>query len=568
MSEMFKNIINYAKNYKLMFTTAEFCIIILYAVSLILPLNLTRLIDRVIYGEEHALLANVILTYCILFLISTATNLFYAYIWQTLNNRYVVKIKTDMYEKLLRSKAKYLSNLNTGDAVARVEWDSDQFIHVIQKNVFHFINSTVMCIVILVLICRTSFVMGLIAVISVIMPFFITKILSKKTEKITVVNRNNAGILAGKVFEIFSGFREIRLFNAQLWAEKQVMKPLEKVVDTNNKQNLIALSVQKAAEGVNALCSIALYCYSAYMVVKGDLTIGVFLAVVQYVSLLNYKFDWILTIYNDWHWRKVSIKRCCEILDCENEENDGIYIERIDSIEFRNVTFAYDDCPVLSDISFKIERGENIGLVGVSGVGKTTLISLLTKIYKPQSGEILINGVNINYINTYCLRNIIGVVSQDIRLFNDSIKYNLTFDKNVSDAVIKNALEKARIAKTVSEMPHQLETIVGGNENGLSGGQIQRMMIARMIIKKADMYICDEATSALDIGTESEIADELRNIIKDKIGITISHRYQSLANCDRIVVLKDGKIDSVGTDSELLTTSNEYKTLFGGVIHA
>lgn len=565
---MFKTIINYAKEYKFMFASAEFCIIIIYAVSLIFPWNLTRLIDKVIYGEEYSLLANVILVYCILFLISTATNLFYAYIWQTLNNRYVVKIKTDMYEKLLRSKAKYLSELNIGDAVARVEWDSDQFIHVIQKNVFHFINSMIMCIAILIFICRTSLVIGLITVISVVVPFLITKVLSRKTEKITEKNRNNAGILVGKVFELFSGFREIKLFNAQLLAEKEVMKPLEKVVDTNNKQNLIALSVKKSAEGINALCSVSLYCYSAYMVVKGDLTIGVFLAVVQYISLLNYKFDWILTIYNDWHWRKVSIKRCCEILKCNIENNDGVSIENIDSIEFRNVTFAYDDCPVLSNISFKIERGENIGLVGVSGVGKTTLISLLTKLYEPQNGEILINGININDINTYSLRNIIGVVSQDVRLFNDSIRYNLTFDKKVSDADIKNALGKSKFSKTISELPQQLETIVVGNENGLSGGQIQRIMIARMIIKNADMYICDEATSALDIGTESEISDELRNIMKDKIGITISHRYRSLTNCDRIIVLKDGKIDSVGTDSELLTTSNEYRTLFGGVVHA
>lgn len=563
---MLKIIINYAKKYKFMFAAAEICIIILYANSLILPWNLTRLIDKVIYGKKYYLLENVILVYCILFLISTATNLIYAYIWQTLNNRYVVKIKTDMYEKLLRSKAKYLSNLNTGDAVARVEWDSDQFIHVVQKNVFHFINSILMCIAILVLICKTSIVIGFIAIISVIMPFLITKILSKKTEEITEENRNNSGILAGKVFEIFSGFREVKLFNAQLWAEKQIIKLLEKVIDMNNKQNLIALSVQKIAEGINLLCAIALYCYSAYMVVNGDLTIGVFLAVVQYVTLLNYKFDWILAIYNDWHWRKISIKRCCEILDCETEENNGIHIEKIDSIEFKNITFAYDDRPVLSDISFKIERGENIGLVGVSGVGKTTLISLLTKLYEPQSGEILINGVDISDINTYRLRSIIGIVSQDVRLFNDSIKYNLTLGKTVNNDVIEKALEKSRISKAVFELPQQLETIVGGN--GLSGGQMQRVMMARMLIKNADMYICDEATSALDIGTESKIADELKEMLKGKIGITISHRYQSLASCDKIVVLKDGKIDSIGTDGELLTISNEYRILFGGVVHS
>ena len=137
----------------------------------------------VIYGEEYTLLTSVILVYCILFLISTAINLIYAYIWQTLNNQYVVKIKTDMYEKLLRSKAKYLSNLNTGDAVARVEWDSDQFIHVIQKNVFHFTNSIIMCIAILIMICKTSLVIGIIAILSVVIPFIITKILSKKNRE-------------------------------------------------------------------------------------------------------------------------------------------------------------------------------------------------------------------------------------------------------------------------------------------------------------------------------------------------------------------------------------------------
>ena len=561
---MYKTIVNYAKEYKLMFAVAEICIIILYVISLILPWNLTRLVDRVIYGEEYTLLTSVILVYCILFLISTAINLIYAYIWQTLNNQYVVKIKTDMYEKLLRSKAKYLSNLNIGDAVARVEWDSDQFIHVIQKNVFHFTNSIIMCIAILIMICKTSLVIGIIAILSVVIPFIITKILSKKTEKITEENRNESGILAGKVFELFSGFREIKLFNAQLWAEKQVMDPLKKVVDTNNKQNFIALSVQKFAEGLNIICSIALYCYSAYMVVKGNLTIGVFLAVVQYMSLLNYKFDWILTIYNDWHWRKISVERCCEILNSESEESVGCNIDSINSIEFKNVTFAYDNYPVLSGISFKIESGENIGLVGVSGVGKTTLISLLTKLYEPQSGEILINGVNINDISTYRLRSLIGIVSQDIRLFSDSKRYNLVFDKNASDNVIVDALKKAQIFQMVSGLPQGLETI----PDGLSGGQIQRLMIARMLIKNADMYICDEATSALDIGTESEIAGELKEIMKGKIGITISHRYRSLVNCDRIIVLKNGEIDSVGTNSELMLSSREYNTLFGGVVRA
>ena len=564
--EKIKYIIIYARKYKGSFIISELCIIILYAISLILPWNLTRLVDRVIYGEEYSILANVILVYVTLFLISTATNLFYAYIWQTLNNKYIVNIKTDMYESLLRSKAKYLSDINTGDAVARVEWESDQFIHVIQRNVFHFTNSAVMCIAILIIIFTTSIVMGIIAITSVVLPFLITKMLSKKTEKLTHENRHSIGILAGKVFELFSGFREIKLFGAQLWAEEQVIKPLEKVVDTSNKQSIIALSVQKAVAGINTLCSIALYGYSAYLVVSGNLTIGVFLAAVQYVFLLNYKFEWILTIYNDWHWRKVSIERCCEILTCETEDTGGKEINSIDSIEFNNVTFAYDNDPVLSNISFKICKGENIGLVGVSGVGKTTLISLITKLYEPQSGNIFINDINIKELNTYKLRKMIGIVSQDVRMFNDTVRYNLTFGQQVSEDVINNALEKSKIAKTINQLPNGVDTMI--SSIGLSGGQMQRIMIARMLINNADMYICDEATSALDVDTELEVASEINKIMHGKIGITISHRYQSLANCDKIIVLKDGKINAVGTNEELMSNNNEYHTLFGGAVHA
>ena len=561
---MRKRIKYYLHNHKGLFMGAEICIIILYIIAVLLPWNLTRLVDQVIYGREHSLLASVILVYVVLFLTSAVVNILYAFIWQTLNNRYVVQIKTDMYNKLLRSKAGYLSSLNTGDAVARVEWDSDQFIHTVIKNGFHFVNSIIMCVIILIIIFSHSIFAGIISILMVILPTITTKVLSKKTEKITSENRNNTGILTGRVFELFSGFREIKLFNAQLWAEKQILQPLEKVITTNNKQNIIALYVHKSAEGINTLCILCLYIYSAYIVINGNITIGVFLAIVQYVSLLNYKFDWILTIYNDWHWRKVSINRCCEILDTETEKTEGTDITHIDSIEFVNVSFSYNNNPVLYDVSFKINKGETIGLVGVSGVGKSTIISLITKQYSPQDGEIFINGISIDKINTYKLRSLIGVVSQEIRLFNDTIRFNLDFNNHTSDERINAALKAAKVSDKVYEFPDGLDTIIGNNDTGLSGGQSQRIMIARMLLKGADAYICDEATSALDIETEDDIINELQNCMDGKIGIVISHRKNSLSYCDRIIVLKDGTVEAIGSSKQLMNSCAEYISMFGG----
>ena len=298
------------------------------------------------------------------------------------------------------------------------------------------------------------------------------------------------------------------------------------------------------------------------------MTIGVFLAIVQYVSLLNYKFDWILTIYNDWHWRKVSIRRCCDILELETENGNGIDVSEICSIEFKGVSFAYDDNAVLNNVSFKINKGEIVGLVGISGVGKSTIVSLLTKLYEAQSGEILINNINIKEIDTYKLRNLIGVVSQDIRLFNESVRYNLVFDDLKNDSDIDTALKKAQIYDKVNNMSNGLDTVVGPEGSGLSGGQMQRIMIARMLIKDSELYICDEATSALDVDTESIITNELKDCTKRKMGIVISHRYNSLSNCDKIIVLKDGKVEAIGTDKILNDSCDEYISLFGGNAYA
>ena len=568
ITRLFKYIYKYAKHFIGYFVIAEICIAILYCISIILPWNLSRLIDNVIYQEKYSLLDNVVVTYIVLFLISTFINLLYAFVWQTLNNKYVVKIKNDMYTCLLKADSKYLSDINSGDAISRIEWESEQFIHVIQKNVFHFLNSLVLCVVVLVLIFNKNTILGVITLLSVILPVIAIKPLNKKTEKVTAENKNSYGVFVGKVFEIFSGFREVKLFNSQLWAENQIINNVEKTVHTSNKQKTISVFVQNIAAGISTLCQIVLFCYSAFLVINSELTIGVFLAIMQYVSLLNYKFDWILTLYNDWHWRKVSINRCCEILDSVQEQTGLLKIDKIDTIEFENVTFGYGEEVVLNNISFLIKKGEKIGVVGASGVGKTTIISLLTKLYTPQKGKILVNNIDIQDIDTKNLRDKLGIVSQDVRLFNSSIRFNLTMGDNYSDMELIEMLSKTNMKEKIMSLPDGLDTVYEWNNVGLSGGQIQRIMIARALIKESEMIICDEATSALDVDNEEEISKVLYELLTDKIGIFISHRYKSIVGCDRILVLKNGEIDAIGTNEDLKNRCDEYMLLFGGELNA
>ncbi|MDP4119590.1 MAG: ABC transporter ATP-binding protein [Bacillota bacterium] len=559
----FKTIWQFAKKYLPLFIIAEICILVSYAVSLLLPLNLTKLTDQVLYGKQYSLLSEVIYTYIILFAIAAVFNLIYAFVWQTLSNRYVVDVKNSVYEKTVFAKAAFLSDMNSGDIMSRIDQDADQFINIIQRNLFHFINSAILCIGIVYMVARINWQIAIVISVAAILPIIFTRICGRFTQKYSKETREKTGAVSGRLFEIIKGFREIKLFCAQAFAKNQIFSSLRQLIKLGNKTRRVDFIVNKSIFFINLSTSLVIYGTSAYFIINGDLTIGVFLAIVQYVALLHKKLNWMLRIYLDWFARKISIDRVNVILDTESEDFSGIEIKEINSIEFENVTFGYNNMNVLNNVSFYINKGEKIALVGVSGVGKTTVIGLLLRFYEPNSGQILINGININTINPASIRKVFGVVSQDILIFEDSIKNNLLLGKEYSNDNINKSLNLAQLDELIKEMPQGIETKISGDSVGLSGGQKQRLMITRLLLKDAKTIILDEATSALDVKTESDITKTIFELKKDATIIVISHRFASIRNCDKIFVLDNSTIDSIGTHEQLLKHSVSYKSLFG-----
>lgn len=559
-----KYIWRFGKKYVLFFIIAEVCILVSYSVSVLLPMNLTRLTDRVLYGGDFELLGSVIRDYCLLFCISTVFNFIYAFVWQYLNNHYVLDVKNAMYKKIVYSKSSFLSGSNSGDLMTRIDHDSEQFIHVVQRNLFHFINSAIMCAGIIAVVAKINTVIALLLLIASVLPILITRLCGRIIERYSGESRRISGEWNGRMYEVLKGLREVKLLNALSWADNTVIKPLKQLLHLGNQTRRVEFVVSKGIDLVNLLSNLTIYGFSAYFVIQGRITVGLFLALIQYVSLLHRKFNWMLRIWLDWYSRKVSIDRVTDVLELEPETSGTNSLHEIKTVEFRDVDFEYEvGCPVLKDFNLKIILGEKFGVVGHSGNGKTTVTSLLLGFYRVNNGVILINDIPLENIDQKQLRKMIGVVSQDVMIFEDTIRYNLNLGNDYSDDEIYSALDDVKLLDVVNALPNGIDTVISPTAYNLSGGQKQRLMIARMMLRKPSFIILDEATSSLDVETEKFITQMLNEKMMDATVIVISHRFETIRNCQSIVVLNDHTVEAIGTHESLIGCSDTYRALYG-----
>lgn len=560
-----KSVLRFGEKYWPLFLIAEICILVTYTVALLLPINLAFLIDKVLYSHNYNLLEQAVRNYILLFITAGIANLIYAYVWQNLNNRYIVDVKNALFEKTMFAKSKWLSNMNSGDIMSRIDTDSEQFLHVVQRNVFHFVNSAVLCIGIIVIIWSKNQILAILLIAAALIPIIITRLCGKWTEKYSKQSRKITGIFSGRVFEILKGLREIKLLCAEWWAKSQVLDPLKKLIQLGNKIRRVDFAVNKSIYLVNLTVSIIIYWISVQLILNGNISIGIFLSIIEYIALLHKKMNWMLRIYLDWFSRKVSIDRVNEVLNVETETNQGEpLLKPIQVLTFDHVTFGYKEETVLNDISFSIHQGEKVAIVGSSGVGKTTITGLIMKYFEPQKGRILINGQDSNQLNIKTIRKKIGMMNQDVFLFQESIRYNLLLgnDKHSDEELLK-VCDRIGLGEVVRRLPHGLDSKLD-KDFDLSGGQKQRLMIARILLKNVDMIILDEATSSLDVITERHVLEQLSSLSSDTTMLIISHRLEAIRHCDKIIVLDKGKIVEVGTHNSLIKAKGVYYSLFGG----
>ena len=399
--------------------------------------------------------------------------------------------------------------------------------------------------------------------------FVISKI-AKSLKRRSQVGQHKLEQLAAILDEFIGGYRIVKSFTAELFLQ-------QKYQHLNNDYTKISTGIRRRisiASPVTEILSITVILiiiyYGGYLIItqSDDLKPSEFIGFIAIFSQFIAPIKTITDVLSRVQKAIVSYARIEELLSIIpsiSENKNGKIITTFDKeIEFKNVFFSYNNNePVLQNISFKITKGQTVALVGKSGSGKSTIADLLSRFYEPTSGEILIDGINLKEYNTASLRKLIGVVTQEPILFNDSIQNNIAFaQKIINMEAIKNAAKVANATEFIEQIPTQFQTQIGERGTRLSGGQRQRIAIARAIYHNPPILILDEATSALDTHSERQVQQALNQLIHNHTSLIIAHRLSTITNAHQIIVLNEGKIIEKGSHQELLSLNKYYKKLY------
>lgn len=480
-----------------------------------------------------------------------------------------LNVKEALYNKLLSLDPKYYDEQNSGRILMRFSSDADLACSGLLSNLKNLVTRVCSTLSLLCVLIYTSWQLSIIAIIILaitVAPLttvrrLLKKIIAKNTDVISTINT--------KYNETYSGNRTILAYNLQDTQRNSFIMNLNEIFKLSVKMVKRTAWISPFMHFSVSIGISLTIAYGSWLIVQGTITAGDFVsflaALLMMYTPLKAMGNTIVNIQQGF----LAIERIYDILDIEPDiqnSPEALKITNFDhAIKFQNVNFSYrEGIPVLHDFSLEIKKNESIALVGNSGGGKSTIISLLPRFYDIQSGAITIDGNNIKNIEIGALRSQITIVFQDNFLFNGTIRDNILLGKaNATEEEIRKAIKAAYLDEFIAELENGLDTPIGERGNLLSGGQKQRVAIARAFLRNSPILILDEATSALDNKSEAIVQKAIENLMANKTVIIIAHRLSTIKNVDKIAFIQEGKLAEFGTHNELMNIKNgHYKTLY------
>ncbi|MEK0436630.1 MAG: hypothetical protein RLZ52_796 [Pseudomonadota bacterium] len=480
----------------------------------------------------------------------------------------IKNIQTLMAKKFLLSDISHITKKHSGRYLSNFTSDTGVLFGVLTGVVVTLFKETFTLIALLGLMFYHDWQLSLLAIIMIPIAAFSSKNLGKKMGKKVHISLEASDKFMKFLSEMIKGSWLIKIYQK----EEEELKKISMIIDERfkaiRKVEQTRLGAGPIMEVISALAIAIVVFFAGYRSMQGAITLGEFVSFLA-ALMLAYQPVRALAGINIGIQEGISAaKRIYEIIDQKNEiyhdENAPSLELKNASIEFKNISFTYPDgTHALRNLSAKIEGGTKVGLVGVSGSGKTTFLNLIPRFFHLKNGSIFIDNQNINDINLNSLRKEISLVSQDVILFDDTIRANILYGNAfASNEEIINACKFAAAQDFVEKLPNKYETIIGENGIKLSGGQKQRLSIARAILKNSSIILLDEATSSLDSESESVIQKAIENLTKNKTTIIIAHRLSTVMNCDKILVFENGQIIEEGKHEFLVNNSSTYKKLY------
>jgi len=490
-------------------------------------------------------------------------------------NTIVLTIQKQLASSILKSDIHTLESKHSGQYISHIMYDVGQVNVLVSNGVLNLMKDSLTLIVLISLMFYQNWKLAMFAMIMMPLAAFVAKSLGKRIGKATTESTKLNASLTSYLSEMLKSSRMIKIFQQEKFELERSDKILTSNKNIRNKIGFIMIRATPIMELLTGIMIGGFIYYSGFMIKSGEMGINNFFSFLTAMMLAYQPVRSLATINMMFYQGAAGAERVFGVLDAEPKikEIDTLPKLKINTggIEFKNVNFSYPKTEeaAIKNITIDITGGSTAALVGHSGAGKSTIINLLPRFYDPKEGSIEIDKQNINSVKLSSLRNNISMVSQDIILFDDTIRANIAYAKlDASDKEIKKACDFAAASDFIEELPQSYETIIGENGIKLSGGQKQRLSIARAVLKNSPIILLDEATSSLDSESEEKVQNAIINLTKNKTTLVIAHRLSTIIRADKIFVLNKGKVVDVGTHQELLKNSMLYKNLYSKQLSA
>ncbi len=531
------------------------------------PLITMSIVDDVIMGGDMAILRKDLICILIVGLGRAVSQYVKEFTSDISGSRVASASRKNLFNHIQTLSRGYFDRNNTGELMARVKddvdrlWDLFGFVGMLTIEATFYLIGVIVCMV------RLNWQLSIIPLVALPLLGFMAIRLERKLDKVyDNISEQNA-VLNTVVQENLSGVRTVKSFAREDYEMEKFRKNNRKYSDLNVEQATIMAKFDPDMSFIPKVMQLGVLLVGGYSVIKGNISLGLLTAFIQYANNIVWPMENLGWLTNAIAAAFASNKKINKILaekpDIDNAA-EAVTPEQIEgNLAFNHVSFSMHEQKILDDISFSLTKGRTLGIMGMTGAGKSTIVNLIGRFYDVDEGSITIDGNDVRELTLGAVRGCTSVVTQDVFLFSDTIKENIKLGDraHMTDDMVKNAVSTAHASEFVDKLNDGYDTVIGERGVGLSGGQKQRLSIARALVKDAQILIMDDSTSALDMETEYEIQQELA-ARKDMSKIIIAHRISSVRNADEIIILDHGHIAERGTHEELLAAKGLYYSTY------
>lgn len=559
--------LSFLKKYRVRMIVGLILVFITSLLVLINPQISGMIVDEVIEGQHYEKLGILLLIMIGVTLVRSLLRFTFLMCFESSSQGLVYDMREEAYRKLMKEDFNFFNKNRTGDLMARQTGDMDAVRHMVSHVIYFSFENILVFLMALVMIFSVNVKMALCMLI--VLPFTLAVTLSQRRHIKPAFDRVRDCFSSLNAFaqETIAGNRVVKAFAKEDYELEKFDRENDGYRDAQLNAASIWMKYIPMFEVLSQCLTIILMIMGGFMVIDGEMTIGNMVTVNGYLWMLNSPLRQAGWIINDLQRFLTAIEKIYKVYTTEPDIKQPEHVvekkKLKGSVTFDHVNYYTNDDTVLKDISFHVEPGQTVGIIGATGSGKSSLVNLICRFYDVNQGRVLVDDIDVRNLNLQTLRGNIGIAMQDVFLFSDTIEGNIAYGN--PDCTFEQVQAAAKIANAdefIREMPEGYDTIIGERGVGLSGGQKQRISLARAILKDPSIIILDDTTSAIDMETESLIQNELKKISDERTVFIIAHRISSIIHADQILVLDNGRLVERGTHEQLLAKKGYYSTVF------